>query len=390
MSNPLVCQLGMAGINFKHWGAELCYRSKSGTKIPNRPIEEIINDPILNEQRLQLLNGIWPSACSDCQHMEEIGVESYRQSIDLFGYNSKVYIDNVDKNSGQIKELHRIEFRFSNRCNFACRHCMPVYSSAWTTLAKKNNIPHLEGLQDEETSFVNTIDLTNLYKFIGEQVEIEFTGGEPFFDIKFYKCLEQLKPIANKVKLVITTNGSIAGNFKNYDVPTILEGFKKVDLKFSLDASKSFYNYFRQGGDWDTVISNVTSLKEKSNCNIFPVVTVSNMQAGRLPEIYNDFEKITDSENFSVCPVLTPSYLDPKHLPTKLKENYMSNITRFKNTLASTTDFDRISEFAVKTMSQERNPKMWKKFCEYTDSLDKIHSKKVFNYFPEYEEYWHE
>ena len=33
------------------------------------------------------------------------------------------YVDNVDPITGKMNKLHRLEFRFNNKCNYACRHC---------------------------------------------------------------------------------------------------------------------------------------------------------------------------------------------------------------------------------------------------------------------------
>ena len=44
----------------------------------------------------------------------------------------------VDPVTGKVKQLKRIEFRFDNTCNFACRHCSAEYSSTWTKIVKNN------------------------------------------------------------------------------------------------------------------------------------------------------------------------------------------------------------------------------------------------------------
>ena len=146
-NNPLVCQLGMAGINFKHNRVDLCYRSISGSTKKYQNIAEAVNDEELCSQRLQLLNGTWPSACFDCMYMEKQGAESYRQRIKFFPKKTdQFYLDNVDPNTGKIKQLKRIEFRFDNTCNFACRHCSAEYSSSWEKIVRNNpDVAEFEG-----------------------------------------------------------------------------------------------------------------------------------------------------------------------------------------------------------------------------------------------------
>lgn len=395
-NNPLVCQLGMAGVNFKHNRVDLCYRSISGTTKKHTSIAEAVNDEELCSQRLQLLNGNWPSACFDCMYMEKQGAESYRQRIKFYPNKSdQFYLENVDPVTGKVKQLKRIEFRFDNTCNFACRHCSAEYSSTWTKIVKNNpDLTEFDGtdLHRWDESYATGLEnLNEIGDFIDEDLEIEITGGEPFFQHRFYDCLEKLKPYAHKINLIVTTNGSIAGKFKKYDVKSLLLPFKEVYLKVSMDGSKSFFNYFRQGGDWDTCITNLKSFNELPNIRIGPIVTISNMQAARMPEIYNDYFQINSNpKSFEAGEVLHPDMLNPVHLPKPLKERYLEEWENFRNGLSNSTHADRIGNFAVQMLkSNEGNPKVWKDFCSYTDKLDRIHNKKVFDYFPEWEDFWH-
>ena len=59
------------------------------------------------------------------RHMEEHGSQSYRQRVKLLDIDipTPIFLDNVDPVTGKVKTLRRIEFRFDNTCNFACRHC---------------------------------------------------------------------------------------------------------------------------------------------------------------------------------------------------------------------------------------------------------------------------
>ena len=393
---PLVCQLGMAGVNFKHNRVDLCYRSIKGTSKKHNTISQAVNDEELCNQRLQLLNGEWPAGCHDCQYMEEHGSQSYRQRIILDETkDDKYFLDNVDPTTGKVKTLRRIEFRFDNTCNYACRHCSAEYSSTWTKIVKNNpDVTEFEGtdLHKWGNSYANNLEnLDEIEKFIDEDLEIEITGGEPFFQHKFYQCVESLKPFAHRIKFIVTTNGSIAGKFKNYDIQNLLEPFKEVYLKVSMDGSKSFYNYFRQGGDWDTVIKNIEYFKQLPNIRISPIVTVSNMQAARMPEIYNDFFELNSNpKSFEAGEVLHPSMLNPIHLPNPLKEKYLTQWNDFRNGLSNSSHADRLAKFTVKMLSSDQgDPNIWNNFCQYTNKLDRVHNKNIFDYFPEWEEFWH-
>lgn len=395
---PLTCHLGMAGLNFKHNRVDLCYRAIEGTTQKYKTFEDVMNDPELNRQRLMLRNGEWPlPQCGDCKNMEDLGATSYRQRI-KFWKDDEWYPDNVDPNTGKMNKLHRVEFRFNNTCNYACRHCSSEYSTLWSKVTKNN--PSLKTFDiatvEASASYAQNLDLDSLIPYIKklddeEVLEIEVTGGEPFFQKEFYECLIKFTPYAHKINLIVTSNGSIAGKFKGYDVIELLKPYNLVELKFSIDGSRSFYNYFREGGDWDRVIGNIHSLQTGvPHALIHPVITVSNMQTARLVEIYEDFKIFSKPENYSMCEVLRPDMLNPKHLPKELKLRYLRDWNNFFKSLPNEEirHAYECADFSVAMLTSEGSDEEWDKFCKYTDQLDNIFGKRVFDYFPEWEEYW--
>lgn len=397
---PLTCHMGMAGLNFKHNRTDLCYRAVEGTFEKHKTFEDVMNDSELNRQRLMLRNGEWPlPQCLDCKQMEDKGATSYRNRIKLSDKADDWYVDNVDPETGKMNKLHRVEFRFSNVCNYACRHCSAEYSTLWTKTVRNNpdlktfDINHLE----HDTSYAQFLDLDTMIPYLeklddDEFLELEITGGEPFFQREFYECLIKFAPYAHKINLITTSNGSIAGKWKGYDVVEILKPYNSIGLKFSIDGSASFYDYFREGGNWDRVIKNILSLKEGlPQASINPVITVTSMQSARLIEIYNDFKTFSKPENYSMCEVLRPDMLNPIHLPQPLKDRYLKEWNDFVETLPEEEHHfaHEVGDFTVAMLSSpDRDEKEWDNFCRYTDRLDEIFGKRVFDYFPEWEEYW--
>ena len=392
--------MGMAGLNFKHNRTDLCYRAVDGTYEKHKTFEDVMDDPELNRQRLMLRNGEWPlPQCLDCKQMEDKGATSYRNRIKLSDKADNWYVDNVDPVTGKMNKLHRVEFRFSNICNYACRHCSPEYSTLWTKTVRNN--PDLKtfgnNYNSHDTSYAQFLDLDSMIPYLDkldddEFLELEITGGEPFFQREFYECLIKFAPYAHKINLITTSNGSIAGKWKGYDVLEILKPYHEILLKFSIDGSASFYNYFREGGNWNRVVDNITTLSKKlPNASIMPVITVSNMQSARLIEIYNDFKIFAKPEQYSMCEVLRPEMLNPIHLPQDLKDTYLFEWEEFVHSLPNNEQdvAHRVGDFTVAMLSSsDRDENEWDKFCKYTDRLDTIFGKRVFDYFPEWEEYW--
>lgn len=397
---PLTCHMGMAGLNFKHNRTDLCYRAIDGTYEKYKTFEDVMNDPELNRQRLMLRNGEWPlPQCGDCKQLEDSGAKSYRNRIKLSDKEDAWYVDNVDPETGKMNKLHRVEFRFNNTCNYACRHCCSEYSTLWSKTVRNN--PDLKTFDvhhyEHDTSYAQFLDLDTMVPYLeklddDEFLELEITGGEPFFQREFYECLIKFAPYAHKINLITTSNGSIAGKWKGYDVVEILKPYHTISLKFSIDGSASFYNYFREGGNWGRVIKNILSLKEGlPQASINPFITVSNMQSARLVEIYNDFKTFSHPEKYGMCEVLSPEMLNPIHLPTPLKVRYLQEWYDFFYSLPKEErkHAEHVGDFTVAMLSSpDRSQDKWDEFCRYTDRLDEIFGKRVFDYFPEWEEYW--
>ena len=78
-------------------------------------------------------------------------------------------------------------------------------------------------------------------------------------------------------------------------------------------------------------------------------------------------------------------------MPRPLKDRYLNDWLSYKEKLYDPEHWaDRVGDFSVKMFkSKDGDPKQWENFCRYTDALDKIHKKNVFDYFPEWEEFWH-
>ena len=91
-----------------------------------------------------------------------------------------------------------------------------------------------------------------------------------------------------------------------------------------------------------------------------------------------------------MCEVIHPDILNPKHLPRELKLKYMQDWNEHFKTLPQEEIPFAIesADFTVAMMLSDGDESQWDAFCKYTDRLDEIFGKRVFDYFPEWEEYW--
>jgi molybdenum cofactor biosynthesis enzyme MoaA len=86
-------------------------------------------------------------------------------------------------------DLHTVDVRWTNLCNFACVYCGPEFSSKWSTELKIHpKVPDQQQLMD----FKNYI-----YDHAGQLKHVYLAGGEPLLMKENLILLEKLNPDAN-------------------------------------------------------------------------------------------------------------------------------------------------------------------------------------------------
>lgn len=204
------------------------YKKTEGPNIFDQNLNQIWNGDWLNEIRTELQAGNKIDGCRKCWQQEDNGVQSMRQVYD----------------GNWTNKLQSIEIALSNHCNYACRHCNSFSSSKWydDDKALGRNTPNRK-LVELDIDTINDISNITNYKFL---------GGEPLINKSHEKLLTKIDNIENVV-LEYTTNGSI---YPNETIIDIWKRAKRVKLTVSLDDIYEGFNYFRSGGDFDTVIDN--------------------------------------------------------------------------------------------------------------------------------------
>ena len=141
------------------------------------------------------------------------------------------------------------DIRFSNICNFKCRGCSPILSSAWfedheKLFRYKSTKPKLIECSTGNASDKLWQQLTELIPSIDEAY---FAGGEPLIMEQHYKVLQTLLEYdRSDVVLAYNTNLSLT-KYKNYDLISLWRQFKHVHVSISIDDIGARGEYFRKG-----------------------------------------------------------------------------------------------------------------------------------------------
>jgi MoaA/NifB/PqqE/SkfB family radical SAM enzyme len=144
-------------------------------------------------------------------------------------------------------ELHTIDIRWSNLCNFACVYCSADFSSKW---ADELNV-RLDTPSDKQaTEFQEYI-----YRHAKNLKHVYLAGGEPLLMKENLQLLQELNPDVN---LRINTNLSKVDT----GVFDAVCKFKNVHWTVSVETVQEEFEYIRFGGRWPDFLDNLNTIRK--------------------------------------------------------------------------------------------------------------------------------
>ena len=347
------CRFAWAHLDFKKGGYAPCFRFKnypgywdnSGSdKFPS----QVINNSDFISVRQQLRNNEWPKGCQDCQRQESEGLSSYRtrsleeENDTTLEPSSIIFSPNdYSKDKVVIKDL---QLKLSRACNYNCRHCDSASNSSFEKLGRdfpeienelkvKYEFNHISKAGNNKIVIPTNEVMDDLFENVFPTVEqLEFSGGEPFYQIEMYKTLQRLIDDPNidtsKIYLVYNSNMSML-EYKGYSVKKLFPHFRAVSITVSMDGTNELFNYFRTGGDYQNVINNIKEIAPYIHSFLF-VCTTSAYQAFYMNEIYKDLRELQDSlSNLTFIRttfVHWPKALDIINLEEETKAKILANL----------------------------------------------------------------
>ena len=292
--------------------------------IKNQSIEDIYNNPKAKEIRLQFLKGEKPDGCSSCWEKER-GGNSIGHARDLSNKQGQDVIDDSIMHTlwdGSLtkQNLKFVDLIWTNKCNFACIHCVPWLSSTisnnyksvfpiWLGHDERNNF---EAYKDPEK-----IDSNRKLEFIlansTQLEEIHFNGGEPFLQTETFTLLEELMklPHHKNIRIWIHTNGSVK-TYKNVDIVDdyLAKWQGSCQIVMSHDHFGDRGEYFRYGYKENKWLENFHRFKDAgietsvdTSLTIFNVLTLDKLFLWYKDQGILDYV-IQPSLNYVVSPVL--------------------------------------------------------------------------------------
>ena len=311
LTNPSFCPIPWTGLMYNFDGTvKNCIRSAGPLgDIKDQPIDQILIDN--NQPRQQQIIDQQPvKTCHTCYDLER-GKKGFDHISDRIFYIRELKNTPVDTYQVGRFDLQTVDVRWTNLCNFACVYCGPKFSSKWSEELKiQHNVPTGQQLMD----FKNYV-----YDHADQLKHVYLAGGEPLLMKENLILLEKLNP---------NTNIRINTNLSKVDT-RVFEAvckFPNVHWTVSVETMEEEFEYIRYGGKWADFLDNLNVIKQlnhKISFNMLHLILNYN-------SIFDcvDFLKQLGFHNnsFIIGALLTPEYLNIRHLPESVLNSVKSKL----------------------------------------------------------------
>lgn len=342
----------------------------------------------LEQLRQDFIDNKQNSICNRCWHEEANDKKSLRlrlfdpekatsdySFIDPATYGQEL-VDKVNSRS-YLAGPEVLTIKNGNVCNAKCRVCHPGDSSRWIEDSIK-----LKELTGKQYYVVNQSEknwtdeqLAEILSLAPGLKRLELFGGEPMYNKKVIKLLEQIvaQGDSRHIILYINTNGSVNIVEK---IPCIKD-FQEVEIGVSIDGIGEHFEYIRHGLAYDTIKNNIRAWQDyfaQHNVKYYidSISTVEILNVFYLPEIKKAVMDILPLSPFWNL-LVEPAYLFIKNMPDSIKHTVIEKLSR-------DPEFDDL----VNVIRQPADLTEWAKFLEVTQALDHIRGESFSKTFPEF------
>ena len=370
LTNRNFCPMPWTGLMYNVDGkVKNCIRSAGELgNLKDNTIEEILHGDTNLDTQQRMLNNQPGKNCQTCYDLEgnKTGFDIISDRIFYIRELKQVPLDTYQSNQ---HDLHTIDVRWTNLCNFSCVYCGPQFSSRWADELDKPvvrpNPAQLE--QFKQYIFNHAATLKHVY----------MAGGEPLLMKENLELLDLLQKTNPDVNLRINTNLSKTDT-QVFD--RICE-FPNVHWTVSVETMTDEFEYIRYGGVWTDFLENLEKIKQLDHKISFNMLWFLLNYRSVFDCV--DYLKSLGFHNnsFVIGALLTPEYLNIRHLPESvlqlLKNEIQQRISNqpgylledsYKNMLSyieQPFEKDLVGSFEkIKTMDQRRRIDSSKIFTE--------------------------
>jgi len=242
--------------------------SGSGTYTP-MTLDEHWNSEHMRSVRLRMLAGETLPECDVC-NSKLLNTDVYRSYFDrLFGSKYTEVLESTDSTGATTMQPVSWDYRFSNLCNFKCRMCGDMLSSAWESEQRTHNMTDwsnpknnwmIPEIKDEITAFQDS-QIEEEFALAVEEHRVEevyWVGGEPLMYEQHWRYMQRIIELGDGPNVYARYNTNLSRcHYRGIDLfSDILDHVRDYQICASLDGTGEIGEYIRTGLRYDQWLEN--------------------------------------------------------------------------------------------------------------------------------------
>lgn len=242
--------------------------SGTGKYIPVT-LEQHWNSEHMKSVRSRMMAGETLPECEVCND-KLLNTSVYRDYFThLFGHKIHDIYETTDDTGRTTMEPVSWDYRFSNLCNFKCRTCGDMLSSAWESEEKTHN---MVDLSNPKNNWMRADIRAEITHFQESQIEREFAaaveghcveevywvGGEPLMYEQHWRYMKRIIELGDGHRLYARYNSNLSRiQYRGMDLfRDLLSHVRDWQICASLDGTNEIGEYIRTGLDYEQFCRN--------------------------------------------------------------------------------------------------------------------------------------
>jgi hypothetical protein len=240
----------------------------SGRYIPVT-LDEHWNSEHMRSVRRRMMAGETLPECEVCND-KLLNTDVYRTYFwHLFKHKYEEVVASTDSTGATTMKPVSWDYRFSNLCNFKCRTCGDMLSSAWETEQRQHNMVDwanpknnwmLPEIKQQITQFQDTQIEAEFAQAVAEHrvEEVYWVGGEPLMYEQHWRYMKQIVDQGDGGLVYARYNTNLSRvQYRGVDLYSdILDHIRDWQICASIDGTGATGEYIRTGLSWPVFLEN--------------------------------------------------------------------------------------------------------------------------------------
>jgi sulfatase maturation enzyme AslB (radical SAM superfamily) len=335
-------------------------------------LDEHWNSEHMKSVRRRMMAGETLPECEVCND-KLLNTDVYRTYFGhLFGHKYEEAMVSTDADGFTTMKPVSWDYRFSNLCNFKCRMCGDMLSSAWESEQRQHNMTNWS---DSKNAWMIPEVKKQIEKFQETQIEQEFAdaveehrveeiywvGGEPLMYEQHWRYMKRIIELGDGPNVYARYNTNLSRiNYRGISLyDDILKNLRDWQICASLDGTGPIGEYIRTGLEYDTWLENFRrGVEISSNARQMRIdftLTLPGMfEVGRVQELANNLQVgLLAKVVFSFSPDIVMS---PLALTRELLEPWVDEI---QHSIDKGALSDILVQLKTRPTFQEQWPNEW-------------------------------